>query len=105
VEPSEVVAGEEITVTADTACDVPVPDGGWVVVVSNVGRPDLAERTPSTEPFDGTYELSLTTPAHLVPGDAFVSIENWDYSACDDTGSGASGSCAAASGDFVVIAG
>lgn len=87
---TDVVAGETITVTSDTVCDIPPPAGGWTVLVAEVGAPGAGERTTVDEEFDGSFEVAVTVPAHLTPGEAFVAIENWDYSNCPDNASCAS---------------
>ncbi|WP_368499570.1 hypothetical protein [Herbiconiux sp. A18JL235] len=101
VAPSPAVAGASITISAPDPCGVEVPDGGWEVVVTlgDGGDPVLTRTT--TQPFDGSFELTIDLPADLPPGQAYVDVANWTYVPCDDTGTG---SCATAARPFEIVA-
>lgn len=98
VAPSLPRPGDTITVTTKDHCDVDVPANGWLVVAAPVGELQAAVREVSRERIDGTFEMEVPLPSDFPAGEAFVRIENWDYSECSG-----SGSCASASGSFTVM--
>jgi hypothetical protein len=102
VEPAVVSPGESITMTATDECDVTPPGSGWVVLVAPVGQPASGVSTTVTDGFDGSFSVTVEIPATFPSGEAFASIENWDYSPCDDTSVNGAGSCASASASFTV---
>lgn len=78
---------------------MPIPDGGWEIVARDLGPGFTSTVTVATdERFDGSFTVQLTLPDTFPSGEAFASIENWDYSFCTD----ANTSCASASATFYV---
>jgi hypothetical protein len=84
---------------SDTSCDDAPPEGGWIVTAAHVGSAAVLAETTSDDQFDGSFVATLVLPDDFPHGQAYAGIGNWDYSFCEGRGSG---SCASASGDFVV---
>lgn len=99
VTPAVASPGDTITLESDTSCDDLPPDGGWIVTAAHVGSTAVLAQTTSDEQFDGSFVATLVLPADFPNGQASAGISNWDYSFCEGSGSG---SCASATGDFVV---
>ena len=99
VSPAVASPGDTITLESDTNCDDPLPDGGWIVTAAHTGSAAALTQTTSNDQFDGSFVARLVLPADFPHGPAHAGIENWDYSFCE---SGGSGSCASATGDFMV---
>ena len=97
VSPSTAVAGGQITLASSDVCGADVPAEGWTVEVGHNGRALVSHTT--LEPFDGSFELTIDLPRDFPEGLAFVHVDNWDYSSCDDTGS-----CASIDVGFEVVA-
>lgn len=114
IQPGVAAPGDTITLTSDTVCGDPRPDGGWVVTAGHVGGEADILRTTSDDDFDGSFRATLVLPADFPQGEASAGIENWDYSFCSGSDSGSAsggdtdrdssggGSCAAAMGSFHV---
>lgn len=98
VKPTIAHAGQTLFVSSDSVCAADVPPGGWVVVAAPVGRLSDGVRVTSPKEVDGSFRLALELPDEFPVGDAFVAIENWDYSSCSD-----GGGCAGAEASFTVI--
>lgn len=87
VTPKTARAGDTVTFSASDRCDVAVPHGGWRIAVDGGEVPPDAASSDvarSDESFDGSWTVSVPLPSDLAPGDAMVSISNWDYSHCPD---------------------
>jgi hypothetical protein len=98
IEPAVAQPGSVIVVNSDTTCGDRVPDGGWIVTATS-GDDDRHVSIITTDSFNGSFSVDLSLPQDFPAGEATVRIENWDYSFCSGSGSG---SCASASGDFMV---
>ena len=99
VSSGEVVRGEVVTLVTADVCEVELPSGGWRVSAGHVGDGTAVIVAETDEALDGSFEVSLELPADFPTGDAWIGIENWDYSTCDDAGS-----CAGPSTTFTVLA-
>lgn len=99
VSSDEVVRGEIVTLVTADVCQVALPSGGWRVSAGHVGDGTAVIVADTDEALDGSFEVSLELPADFPTGDAWIGIENWDYSTCDDAGS-----CAGPSTTFTVLA-
>ncbi|GGK94682.1 hypothetical protein JOE58_002422 [Curtobacterium luteum] len=102
VTPGTVRAGDTVMFATDDECDVHVPDGGWRIEVQHGGEnvPEdtaFADAARSDDAFDGSWSVSVPVPSDIEPGDASVSIANWDYAPCPDDAS-----CAGPSQSFTV---
>lgn len=99
VDSLHVSPGGTITVTSDTTCDVPTPEGGWVVGARAVGPGSTSlVSVTSEDQFDGSFTVQLTIPDDFPIGEGYAIVENWNYSSCLDANS----SCAVASATFYV---
>lgn len=102
VTPDTARAGDTVTFATTDECDVEVPDGGWRIDVQHQGEnvpddPAFADAARSDDAFDGSWSVSVPVPSDIEPGDAWVSIRNWDYSTCPDDAS-----CAGPSRDLTI---
>lgn len=97
VEPTVVHPGDTITVVAEDACDVRMPDDGWVVGAGHVGGGGTLVHVTSADALDGSFRVELQLPDDFPIGEAYAGIENWDYSTCPDNAS-----CASPTGSFTV---
>ncbi|MFJ4295778.1 hypothetical protein [Curtobacterium sp. NPDC089689] len=97
VTPERAAAGDTVTFATTDECDVDVPDGGWRIAVTDHGAHSHADVARSDDPFDGSWSVPVPLPADLEPGDASVSIANWDYSPCP-----ADASCPGPSQSFTI---
>ena len=99
VTPAVASPGDTITLESDTSCDDAPPEGGWIVTAAHVGSAAVLAETTSDDQFDGSFVATLVLPDDFPHGEAYAEVANWDYSFCEGNGSG---SCASASGDFMV---
>lgn len=99
VSPTTVTAGASVTLTSEDVCDVAVPANGWQVGAGNTGGGASLVTVRTTESFDGSFKVTLILPEDFPSGEAYVGIDNWDYSPCPDNAS-----CAAPSISFEVTA-
>jgi len=95
----EVVRGEVVTLVTADVCEVAIPSGGWRVSAGHVGDGTALITAETDEELDGSFDVSLELPADFPTGDAWIGIENWDYSTCADASS-----CAGPSTTFTVPA-
>lgn len=98
VSSDEVVRGEVVTLVTADVCEVALPSGGWRVSAGHVGDGTALITAETDEELDGSFDVSLELPADFPTGDAWIGIENWDYSTCADAGS-----CAGPSTTFTVL--
>lgn len=92
VTPDTARAGDTVTFATTDECNADVPDGGWRIDVQHQGEnvpddPAFADAARSDDAFDGSWSVAVPVPSDIEPGDAWVSIRNWDYSACPDDAS------------------
>ena len=99
VSSDEVVRGEVVTLVTADVCEVAIPSGGWRVSAGHVGDGTALITAETEEQLDGSFDVSLELPGDFPTGDAWIGIENWDYSTCADASS-----CAGPSTTFTVPA-
>lgn len=99
VSSGEAVRGEVVTLVTADVCEVAIPSGGWRVSAGHVGDGTALITAETRDELDGSFDLSLELPADFPTGDAWIGIENWDWSTCADAVS-----CAGPSTTFTVLA-
>jgi len=90
ISPTEVRPGDTITVSVESGCEAPMPNGGWVVIAGPVGQLDLAVRTVTEAELVDGFSATVELPASFPVGEGFAGLDGWDYSDCPDTASCAS---------------
>jgi len=95
----EVIQGDAVSLVTADVCKVEPPPGGWRVSAGHVGDGTALISAETDEAFDGSFDVSLELPDDFPTGEAWIEIEDWDYSTCADTGS-----CAGPSTTFAVLA-